>query len=90
MTSVALRLCPSGTITVSGFGAVLIMKNIDRHERSMKSIIGGVILLEYIYNLIKEVIQVNILAMFLLSAERDQEFGELYLFSNILELCLLH
>ena len=90
MTSIALRLHPSGTITVSWFGAIIVMRNIDRHERRVKSIIGGVILLEYIYNLIKEVIQVNIFAMFLISAERYQNFGELYLFSDILELYLPH
>jgi hypothetical protein len=72
VTNIALRLRPSEPVTVSWFGAIVVVRNIDRHERRLKSLIGGVILLEYIYNLEEELVQINIITVFLISADRHQ------------------
>ncbi len=58
MTSVALR--PSGAITCPRFLAIIVIGNIHCHERRLKSVFGGVTLLEYIYNLVEETVEINV------------------------------
>ncbi len=66
MANIALR--PSGAVTCSWVLAIIVIRDIDCHERRLKSVVGNVILLEYIYNLAEEPIEINIETILLVSA----------------------
>jgi hypothetical protein len=70
--------------------AMVVIGGVDCHERRLKSVIGVVILLEYIYNLAEETVEINIETFVLVSADRYQQFREVYLLSSIREFYLPH
>ncbi len=56
------------------FLAIIVIGNIDCHERRLKSVFRDIILIEYIHYLIDETVEINVETMVPVSADRYQQF----------------
>ncbi len=56
----------------------------------MESLFGAVILLEYIYNLAEETVEINVETIVPVSADRYQKLREKKILSSIREICISH